>query len=416
MTSTPQYVAPQRQVGSKELMALMALVMALGALGTDMMLPAFPEMVRDLAIAPFNHVQYVIMIYALGQGIGSLFFGSLADRFGRRPVLICAIATYAIMTLICGYSADFEILLALRFFTGFSAAALGVVAISVVRDRYTGDEMAQRLSMIFLIFMIVPIIAPSLGQLVLKSADWRGIFSAIAAISILCITWVVVRLPETLKAEHIIAITSAELKRTSKAVVTHRSAVGYLLAGGIIQGTILGFLTSSQQIIDQVFHDKDNFGLYFAIVSVGIACSNLGNSQIVTRFGARRVLQTAMIIFIFVGAGQLLASIYAPASLPLFIGLLTANLSMLGFIGTNCGAIAMQPFGTMAGAASSFQTFARMMVASAVGGLIGQSFNGTATPFAFGFMLSGIAAFFCVIWAEGGKLFTRPGTTKIGPV
>jgi MFS transporter, DHA1 family, multidrug resistance protein len=398
-----------------ELMALMALVMAIGSLGTDMMLPAFPAMVQDLSITPFNHVQYVIMIYVVGQGIGSLFFGALADRYGRRRVLIWAIATYALMTLICRFSADFEILLALRFITGFASAALGVVAISIIRDQYSGDAMAQRLSMIFLIFMIVPIIAPSLGQLVLKFADWRGIFTAISAISIACLLWVSSRLQETLKPENVIPITLSELRRTSAAVVSHRSSVGYLLASGLIQGTVFGFLTSSQQIIDQVFHKPENFGLYFGIVSIGIASSNLGNSWIVMKFGARRVLQSALLLFILAAAGQFLASIYAPNNLSLFLGLLTANLGMLGFIGSNSGSIAMQPFGAMAGAASSFQTFARMMVASAVGGTIGQSFNGTASPFALGFLLSGIGAFAAVYWAESGKLFTRPGTTKIGP-
>ena len=164
-----------------------------------------------------------------------------------------------------------------------------------------------------------------------------------------------------------------------------------------------------------LFRSK-HFALYFAIVAIGIACANFTNSRIVKRFGARRVSQAAVFAYIFIGAMQYLAAKFVPGSLPLFLTLLTANMAMVGFIGSNFSSIAMQPFGAVAGAASSFQTFARTVIAALIGSTIGHQFNGTVVPMAAGFLLCGIVALALVYWCENGKLFTRPGTTKQIPM
>lgn len=405
-----------KSLGERELMVMMAAIMALSSLATDSMLPAFPAMVAGLGVHPFNNIQYVITVYLLGTGIGSLFYGPISDRYGRRPILLGAMLGYMVFTLACSFASSFPMLIAMRFLHGFCSAALGVIAISVVRDKFSGDAMAQRMSMIFLIFMIIPIIAPTLGQAILWIAGWREIFDLMAFLGLCVCSWVYFRLPETRDPAHITPMTIDQMMLTARAVVINRTAAGYMGASAMVQGSIFAFLNSSQPIIDQSFGQKEHFALYFAIVSIGIASSNLGNARIVERFGARRVSQTALLMYIFVAILQLLAAIYAPHNLPLFLGLLTANMAMLGFIGSNFSSIAMQPFGKIAGAASSFQTFMRTVIAAFVGSAIGQQFNGTAVPLATGYCICGITAFALVAWCERGKMFTRPGTTTLLPL
>ena len=407
---------PQKKsIGPRELTVMMASLMALNALAIDAMLPAFPAMVKGLGLADANRIQYVITFFLAGTGIGALIYGPLSDRYGRKPILLIATIGAAVFSLACSVSPSFEILLAMRFCHGLLAAAMGVLVISVIRDQFEGDAMARRMSTIFLIFMIVPIVAPTIGQFVLLFAGWRTIFDLMAFMAIVAAIWVYRRLPETLAPENVIPIEPHALAKAWKMVVLHRNAAGYMLGAGIVQGALFGYLNSSQQTFDKVFGAADFFTIGFAIIAIGIAVSNFTNSRIVERFGARRVSQTALLTFIVLGALQLAAAEFAPKSLPLFLILLTGNMAMVGFIGSNFSSIAMTPFGHVAGAASSFQTSVRTVLAATIGAVIGQQFNGSVMPVALGFLCCGLAALALVLWCEKGKLFTRPGTTQSIP-
>ena len=402
---------PKKLIGPRELTIMMASLMALNALAIDSMLPAFPAMAKGLGLIDANRIQYVITFFLAGTGIGALIYGPLSDRYGRRPILLVATVGAAVFSLACSVSPSFEILLAMRFCHGLLAAAMGVLVISVIRDQFEGDAMARRMSTIFLIFMIVPIIAPTIGQLVLIFAGWRTIFDLMAIMALLAAIWVYRRLPETLHPENVIPIEPHALAKAWGQVVSNRNAAGYMLGAGIVQGSLFGYLNSSQQSFDKVFGAAEFFTIGFAIVAIGIAVSNFTNSRIVERFGARRVSQTALLTFIVLAALQVAASEFAPRSLPLFLTLLTANMAMIGFIGSNFSSIAMTPFGHVAGAASSFQTSARTVLAASIGAVIGQQFDGSVTPVALGFLACGLVALGLVLWCEKGKLFTRPGTT-----
>jgi MFS transporter, DHA1 family, multidrug resistance protein len=417
-TASPSKLAPAAgaDIGEKELVVMMASIMALNALAIDTMLPAFPDIITGLKIANDNMVQYIISLYLLGTGVGSLLFGPLSDRFGRKPILLGAIIGYAICSMACGLATSYPFLFAMRFAHGFFGAALSVLVVSIIRDRFVGDAMAKRMSMVFLIFMVVPIIAPSFGQAILLFSGWRTIFNLMALVALGVALWSWRRLPETLDADNVTLLSLPNLTRSWKRVITHRNATGYMLGAGLVQGALYGFLTSSQQVFEKVFDAKEFFPIGFAIVALGIACANFTNGQIVERFGARRVSQAALCLSILFGSLQYLASIYAPASLPLFLVLITANMAMVGFIGANFSAIAMTPFGDVAGAASSFQSFAKTLVASALGAAIGQQFNGSVAPLALGFLVCGILSLSLVLWGEKGKLFTRPGTTNKLPM
>ena len=409
MTSAPTIKKP---VGERELVVMMASLMALNALAIDAMLPAFPAMVDGLALRYPNQIQYVKSVFLIGTGLGALVYGPLSDRFGRKPILLFSVLGSTVFSLACSFADSFEFLIAMRFGHGLLAAAMGVLVVSVIRDRFSGDAMAKRMSTIFLIFMIVPIIAPTIGQAVLLFAGWRVIFDLMAVMAFAAAFWVWLRLPETLSPENVIPIEPGALAKAWKQVVLHRNAAGYTLGAGIVQGALFGYLNSSQQLFDKVFDAKEFFTIGFAIVAVGIAVSNFTNARIVERFGARRVSQTALISFIIIGGMQLAAAFLAPTSLPIFVALLTANMAMIGFIGSNFSSIAMTPFGHVAGAASSFQTFARTIIAATIGAIIGQQFDGSVAPVAAGFVACGFVALGLVLWCEEGKLFTRPRTTQ----
>ena len=407
---------PQKTIGERELVVMMASLMALNALAIDAMLPAFPAMIKGLVVSEANKIQYVISVFLAGTGIGALIYGPLSDRYGRRPILLFSVLGSTIFSLACSFADSFQFLLAMRFCHGLLAAAMGVLVVSVIRDRFSGDAMARRMSTIFLIFMIVPIIAPTVGQAVLLVAGWRTIFDLMAFMALAAAFWVWRRLPETLASENIIPIELHALTKAWKQVVLHRNATGYMLGAGIVQGALFGYLNSSQQLFDKVFNAREFFTIGFAIVAIGIAVSNFTNARIVERFGARRVSQAALVSFIAFGALQLAAAYLAPTSLPIFLALLTANMAMIGFIGSNFSSIAMTPFGHVAGAASSFQTFARTVIAALIGAAIGQQFDGSVAPVAAGFMVCGFIALALVLWCENGKLFTRPGTSQRTPM
>ena len=402
---------PKADIGERELVVMMASLMALNALAIDAMLPAFPRMVAGLHIADPNQVQHVISVFLAGTGIGALFHGPLSDRFGRKPVLVWAVLASAVFSFACSFSTSFDMLLTMRFLHGLSAAAASVLVASIIRDKFEGDAMAKKMSMIFLVFMIVPIIAPTLGQFVLLFAGWRSIFDVMAFMAIAAALWTIRRLPETLKPENVIPIELKPLTKAWQTVVLHRGAAGYMLGAGIVQGALFGFLNSSQQAFDKVFGAAEFFTTGFAIVAMGIAVSNFANARIVERFGARRVSQAALLVFITLGLLQLTAAIFAPTSMVLFLIFLTGNMAMVGFIGSNFSSIAMTPFGAMAGAASSFQTFVKTILGAVIGALIGQQFDGSVVPIASGFVLCGLVSLALVFWGEKGKLFTRPGTT-----
>ncbi|MBT2186523.1 multidrug effflux MFS transporter [Sphingobium nicotianae] len=399
----------------REFVALMASIMALNALAIDAMLPAFPAIRAALHVTNPNNMQYMISTYMMANAVGSLVAGPLSDRFGRRPMLLLSIAFSAIGGLASGISPTYEILLTMRAVHGFFAAGLGVLAVSVIRDRFAGDQMARLMSLIIIVFMLVPVLAPSIGQLVLEVASWRKIFHVLAVAAAMVFTWAWFRLPETLHAEYRQPIAIPTIARNWLSCLTDRQGVGYMLGASLMMGGMFGFLNSSQQIFYDVFHAADVFPIAFACVAGSMGLANFSNSRIVERFGARRVSHTALLGFITLSLLQLLASRLHPEPLVLFVALVAINMGMVGFTGSNFGSIAMEPFGRIAGSAASFQSFARMALATAIGAMTGQRFDGTTGPLAQGFFVTGLIALGFILWAEKGKLFTRPRLAGLRP-
>ncbi|NJS15336.1 MAG: multidrug effflux MFS transporter [Sphingopyxis sp.] len=405
---------PSRSLpGARETTVMMAMLMALNAMAIDTMLPALPAMAADLNIAVSNHRQYVIALYLLGAAIGSLFYGPLADRFGRKPVLRSALLAYAVFALAGALAQDFEVLLLLRLGHGLVGAGLGVVVTAIIRDLFSGDAMARRMSNIMLVFMVVPIIAPTIGAGINALAGWRAIFVVMAVLGLAMLLWIR-RLPETLDPANVRRLDVGTMASGWLAVTLHRRAAGYMVAAGILQGALYGYLNSSEQIIGETFAAREAFPLVFAAIAAGIAAANFSNARIVERFGARRVSQAALFAFLTFALLQLAAATSGRETLALFTLLLAFNVGLIGFTGSNFGAIAMEDFGKMAGIASSYQSFARGLIAALVGAWIGQQFDGTTLPLALSFTGAAVLAILLVLWAERGRLFTRPGTAPKG--
>ena len=396
----------RRDLGERELIALMALLMSLQAFGIDAMLPALGEIAGEMD-AGGNDRQFVIGAYFLGSGLGAFFPGAFADRFGRRPVLALGIAAYVTLSLACAFVTDYALLIAIRLIQGLSCAGLSVVPAAIVRDKVGGDRMARLMSLIMMIFLLVPILAPAVGQGIMYLFGWRAIFGAMALMGLVVGAWAWLRLPETLQEEQRQDIRVRTILVNMGTALFNRGAIGYVVGSALVFGSLFGFLNSSQQLIAETFGAGNYFAFIFGGAVLGMVLANFTNSRIVERFGARRVSHSALFAFITIAALQWMSASQQPQSLLEFIVLMSLSMACLGFVGANFSSIAMQPFYHIAGAASSVQTAVRMSTGAILGAFIGSRFDGTAIPLATAMLGCGLTALAIVLFSEKGRLFAR---------
>ncbi len=404
-----------RTMGVRETIAMMALVMALQALAVDAMLPALGNIAADLAVPDPNQRQLVVGAFLLASGFASLIPGALADRYGRRPILLGCIGLYILFSLACGMVNSFEMLLGMRVMQALGCGGLAVLPAAIIRDRFSGDQMAKQLSIISVVFMVVPMLAPSIGQVVLTFAGWRWIFVFLAVMGGVMAAWVAIRLPETLHPEYRQPLRLGSIVVNMIHAATNRPSIGYVLGSALTFGALIGFVNCSQQLVGEHFGAGTAFPLLFGLSALMMAIANLSNARIVERFGARRVSHVATIAFILIGAVQTWVSSWPHQTLWQFMPLIITNMILIGFIAANFGSIALQPFERTAGSASSVQAFLRVVIGSVVGIFIGQAYDGTAHPLALGLLLTGIFSLLLVLFSEKGKLFRRvhpPGTPR----
>ena len=403
-----------RGPGFPEFVALIAMMMAMNALAIDSMLPALPAIGEALNVVSDNSRQWVITAYLLGFGGAQIVYGPLADRFGRKPVLIVGIGLYVAFSLLAAIAPTFETLILARIGTGLGAAATRVLAVSIVRDRYSGRTMARVMSLSFLVFLAVPILAPTVGQLILLVAPWRWIFGVLALFGSALLIWAVLRLPETLHPADRMPINLGRSGGAFRFALTQRQSIGYTLASTAIVGGLFGFINSSQQIFYDVFHAPGLFTTVFAGVAGGIAVASVINARLVERLGSRLISHSALIGFITFGLIHAAVSATGHETVITFAILQTLTMFCFGFIAGNFGAMAMEPMGHIAGTASSAQGFVSTIFGSLLGFFIGQHFDGTATPMALGMGLCGLLALAAVLFAERGRLFVARNAPQAG--
>jgi len=403
MTSTSP--TPAKGPGFAEFVCLIAIMMALNALAIDAMLPALPAIGADLGVTNENSRQWIITAYLLGFGVTQLAYGPLSDRFGRKPVLLIGIGIYVAFSVVAAFSHSFTLLLLARIGMGMGVAATRVLAVSIVRDRYEGRTMARVMSLSFLVFLGVPILAPTVGQLVLLVGPWQWIFWIFALFGGAFMIWAGLRLPETLHPEDRREIRLAPIAQAFRQALTNRQAMGYTLAMTFIIGGLFGFINSSQQIFFDVFKAPELFTTVFALVACGIAVSSLLNSQLVEKLGSRLISHSALMGFIFFSLVHAGISLAGLDNIWTFSILQGCKMFCFGLVAGNFGSMAMEPMGHIAGTASSVQGFISTIIGALLGFAIGQSFDGTTVPLTVGFAALSLVGLVLVLWAEKGKLF-----------
>lgn len=397
--------APTRP-GFREFVALIAGLMAVNAMAIDAMVPALPAIGHSLHVATENERQLVVSFYMFGFGLTQIVYGPLSDRYGRKPVLVGSLILYAGFALACAAAGSFTLLLVARLLQGMAAASSRVLTISIVRDRFEGARMARLMSLAFMVFLLMPVLAPSLGQLTLLVASWRAIFFGFAGFASLMLAWAVIRLPETLHPEYRRPFSVAAILAGAGETLTNRQSLGYTLAFTVLMGALIGYILSIQQIVFDVFRHPELIALTFAGIAGPMAISSYANSRLVERLGTRRIGHSGLAAFTLVAVVHF-ASAWRGESLATFIVLQAATMACFGLCSANLGALAMQPMGHIAGTASSVQGTIGTILGSFIGLAVGQSFNFTVLPMVGGDVLFGAAALLILLVTERGRLFGR---------
>jgi len=392
------------KLGFTEFVVLVAAMMACQALAIDSMLPAFPIIVHALHVANENHGQWILTAYMAGVGCGQLVWGVVSDRFGRRRVLLIGLSGYVTAALLCGLTDSFHALLVWRFIHGLAAASV-TVARSVIRDLYSGRAMARVMSLTFVVFLTVPVIAPSLGQLILLAAPWRYIFIFSGTFAAVIGVWAWVRLPETLHPENRMTLTRSHILSAARLVACNRLSLFYTLALTVMFGSIMAYVGMVQQIFSDVFHRPTWMAAMFALCAITMGFAAFLNSRFVERVGMRPISHGALVCFIGINAFHVVWASMGYEVLWTFVAFQAASMACFSLAVSNFGAMAMEPIGAVAGIGASLQGFLSTFAGALVGASIGRLFNGTTVPLAVGVLCCGLAALVFVLIAEKGRLF-----------
>jgi len=308
--------------------------------------------------------------------------------------------------VLTGLSSSFVTLLAWRFAHGLAAASV-VVSRSVIRDLYSGRYMARVMSLTFIVFLMVPVLAPSLGQLILWLAPWRFVFLIFGVFAAAVFVWVLLRLPETLHPEYRLILSSDHIVQAVALVLGNRTSLCYTLAMAVMFGSILAYVGMVQQIFEDVFHRPGLMPGIFALCASSMGVTAFLNSRIVERIGMRIISHLGLLVFITITAVHVLIATLGLESLWTFVILQSTTMACLGLTASNFGAMAMEPVGSVAGIGASLQGFISTFGGAVVGALIGRRFNGTTLPLATGAFACGLSSLLFVLLAERWRLF-RP--------
>jgi DHA1 family bicyclomycin/chloramphenicol resistance-like MFS transporter len=385
-----------------EFVVLMAMIISMVALSIDAMLPALPNIAADLGVTRINDSQYVISILFAGMAIGQMIFGPMSDSVGRKYAINVGFAVFIVGCLVSLLAETFTMMLIGRFLQGFGAAGPRVVSIALVRDRYEGREMARVMSFVMTIFILVPIVAPALGQAILMFSDWRGIFWMFLVLSFIALSWFNLRQPETLLVENRIRFSIKQVLSDIKYICVIPAAMGYTIATGIIFGAFLGYLSSSQQIFQQQYHLGNQFVIYFGILAASLGLASLLNAQLVVRFGMRRLSHGATFFIVVLSVPFYFLAQHYSGSPPLWqvMAYLLAVFFFVGILFGNLNALAMEPLGSVAGLGAAVVGSLSTLISVALGVIIANAYNGTILPLVSGFALLSIGCLMVMGWTE----------------
>ncbi|MFL7892380.1 MAG: multidrug effflux MFS transporter [Anaerolineales bacterium] len=388
-----------------EFVALISLIMSLTALTIDVMLPSLPQIGSDLGVKSVNDRQLVVSVLFLGLAVGQLFFGPLSDKTGRKPAIYAGYAIFIAGALISVFALNFPIMLLGRLLQGIGISSPRAVSLALVRDRYAGREMARVMSFVMTVFILVPMLAPSLGQAVLLISGWRSIFLILILIALITFAWFALRMPETLVPEK---RTPFKLRKIFQAIVEilkNRISLGYTITAGLISGVFLGYLNSTQQIFQEQYALGRLFPLYFGAISLALGLASLTNARIVVRLGMRFLVKWSL-FFIFglslIGLSIALLTAGKP-SLWMFIAYLMMTFFCIGILFGNLNSLAMEPLGHLAGVGSAVVGSLSTLISMILGTMIGRSYDGTVLPLVASIAIFGGLSILVMRWTESGQ-------------
>lgn len=398
-----------RRPSTLEMTGMLAALMALNSFAIDAMIPALPQIGHSLHVARENQRQLVVIAYFLGFGSTQLLWGPLADRFGRKPILAAGVTLYAAFALLCGLAWSFPLLITARVCQGASAAVTRVLVIAMVRDLFEAEAMARVMSLVSMVFMVMPVLAPNIGQLILLFAPWRAIFLVLAAYGMIMLGWSSMRLPETLHPEYRRSLHMLEIGRAIKASLTDPLSRGYTVALTVSSGCLVAYIASIQQIVAEAFHEGRYIGLVFAAVAAPMALASWTNARVVGRFGLRRVGHIASAAFALIALAHAAIGLAGGETITIFIILQALTMCCFAFTSANLSTLAMTNMASIAGTASSVQGVIWTIAGAAIGFVIGSAFNGTAIPFLIGTAGCAVVGFIGVVLTEPRRLFAPIG-------
>jgi DHA1 family bicyclomycin/chloramphenicol resistance-like MFS transporter len=388
-----------------EFVVLLALTISLVALAIDSMLPALAEIAHDLGADDPNDRQMVITILFAGFGVAQIFYGPVSDSVGRKPAIYAGFLIFLVGSVVCLLAPDFTTMLVGRFLQGFGAAGPRTVTIAMVRDRFEGRAMARVMSLVTSVFILVPVLAPTIGQGIMELTNWHGIFWMLLVLGMFTACWFALRLPETLDISRRRAFSLGRIARAIVEVFRIRLSLGYMTGTGLVFGAFIGYLASSQQIFQEMYGVGKLFPLCFGVLAVSFGAASLLNARLVMRFGMR-LLST------YAQWGHLVCSVafagvaFAFAGHPplwLFMAYMMATFFLVGLLFGNFNALSMAPLGHIAGVGAAVIGAYTTFVSVGAGALIGRSYSGTIQPIVISFAILAALTLLATRWAEKGR-------------
>lgn len=374
-----------------EFIVLMAGLMSIVALSIDAVLPALPDIGEFLGVKDTKDNPKLITSIFLGLGVGQLVFGPLSDSFGRKPIVYLGFIVFAIASIICVTTKSFEMMLFGRVLQGIGLAAPRTMCIAMVRDSYSGDYMAKVLSFVVMIFILVPVIAPSLGQFLMQHYHWKSIFIFTLSFGVLIMIWFWIRQPETLNNQYRLKYRLSIFKTGTIAFFKIRLAVVYTVLSGLMTGSFMVYLSTSQRIFEQQYNLAEEFPLIFASIAIAVGLSTFINSQLVVKFGMRNIVHIALLSFVLISL--LFVLIFWSGEKPnitVLLGFFAIQFFSIGFLFGNLRALAMEPMGHIAGIGSALNGFISTVMAVPIANFIGKFVIDTTTPLFLGFFSCGL--------------------------
>ena len=388
--------APQRALSQTEFIALMAMLAATVAFSIDAMLPALPEIAAELSPTDANRAQLIITSFLLGMGLGTFITGPLSDTFGRKPVLVSGALLYCLASLWAWAAQSLEMMIAARVLQGLGAAGPRVATMAMIRDLYAGANMARILSFVMVVFSLVPALAPTLGHFIILGFGWRAIFLSFLVFSVITVSWLMLRQPETSTPQTRRPLNLAALASGAKEVLTHPTTRLTIIIQTLTFGMLFTGLSSTQQVFSVTFGQGDVFHYWFGGIAIVAATGSLLNARLVVRLGMRAIIRAMFMVQIAVSIAMIVITLWGGPywlTFGIYVIWVTAGFYQAGLTIGNLNALGMEPLPHIAGMAASLIAAISTVGAVVIAAPIGLAFDGTPVPIGIGVLACACVAF-----------------------